>query len=478
MDLQLLSQVVDELAALLHGARVDRVLPVDADSFCLAFHHERRSSYLLLSAESSLPRMHLLSQKPAGSRTPVQFCLSLRKHLTGSRLTAIRLVDLDRVVEMLFSSPDSSCSLVFELFGAHANLMLIDPSSVILAVHRSVPPGDRVKRPLLPGLGYEFPTKPVCAAGSNGVPDRSDNGSIDPGDCPKNAEAEALFSNLILDRHLHAKKTELLAAAKRILAKADRKANALQGDLRSAGNADEHKQAGDLILANIRDLEKGQASAELIAHDGQPRVIALDPGLSIAKNADRYYRKYKKAKTAVSMVQARLRKTREEQSFLTSIIADIASSASPDDLLLIQTRMVRYGFLTASKVVATKASGSAASASYRTIIHQGWEILIGKSAKGNDMITMKLARPDDLWLHAEGMPGSHVLVRNPEGRDVPDPVLAKAAALAARYSKGKGSTKVPVAYTRARFVSKPKGAKPGLVMLAERKTIMVAPDTD
>jgi predicted ribosome quality control (RQC) complex YloA/Tae2 family protein len=101
---------------------------------------------------------------------------------------------------------------------------------------------------------------------------------------------------------------------------------------------------------------------------------------------------------------------------------------------------------------------------------------VGKSALGNDYITMKLARPDDLWLHAEGMPGSHVLIRNPGRDDIPQDVFMKAAALAAFYSKGRKAAKVPVTYARARFVKKPKGAKPGLVMLLERKVVMVVPE--
>jgi predicted ribosome quality control (RQC) complex YloA/Tae2 family protein len=89
---------------------------------------------------------------------------------------------------------------------------------------------------------------------------------------------------------------------------------------------------------------------------------------------------------------------------------------------------------------------------------------------------MRLARPDDLWLHAEGMPGSHVVVRNPGVRDIPEGILRKAASLAAYYSKGKSSAKVPVAYTRAALVKKPKGAAQGTVVLTGRKTIMAVPE--
>ena len=91
---------------------------------------------------------------------------------------------------------------------------------------------------------------------------------------------------------------------------------------------------------------------------------------------------------------------------------------------------------------------------------------------------MRLARPDDLWLHAEGMPGSHVVVRNPGKRDIPEGVLRRAASLAAYYSKGKGSAKVPGAYTPAGQVKKPKGAAAGMVILTGRKTMMAAPEPD
>jgi predicted ribosome quality control (RQC) complex YloA/Tae2 family protein len=117
-----------------------------------------------------------------------------------------------------------------------------------------------------------------------------------------------------------------------------------------------------------------------------------------------------------------------------------------------------------------------ASPAIRKIIFNGWEILVGKSAAGNDHLTTKIARPDDLWLHAEGIPGSHVLVRNPNAGDIPPEVLLKAAALAAFHSKGKNAGKVPVTYTRAGLVKKPRGAKPGLVTLQERKSLMVRPE--
>ena len=114
----------------------------------------------------------------------------------------------------------------------------------------------------------------------------------------------------------------------------------------------------------------------------------------------------------------------------------------------------------------------------RRILYRGWEILVGANAAANDELTVRLARPDDLWLHAEGLPGSHVLVRNPMKGEIPSDILLKAAGLAALYSKGKMAGKVAVTYTFARFVRKPKGAKPGLVHLSRRRAVMVKPGYD
>ena len=113
---------------------------------------------------------------------------------------------------------------------------------------------------------------------------------------------------------------------------------------------------------------------------------------------------------------------------------------------------------------------------HRIFQFDGWEILVGKNAKGNDRLTRHVARPDDLWLHAEGMSGSHVVIRNPQRKDVPPEIIRKAASLAAYYSKGRNAAAVPVAYTHAKFVKKPKGAPPGLVTLTRRQTLMAKPE--
>jgi predicted ribosome quality control (RQC) complex YloA/Tae2 family protein len=205
--------------------------------------------------------------------------------------------------------------------------------------------------------------------------------------------------------------------------------------------------------------------------------VVLDPSRSPAENADKYFQRYKKAKAGLAVMRERFAEARDEAVFLTSVQEDLHTADDREGLLAIRSLLARRGYVKegAGKVAGTR---TVSAPPFRTVRHEGWDILVGKSAAGNDYITMKLARPDDLWLHAEGMSGSHVVVRNPGKRDIPDGVLRKAASLAAWYSKGKNSAKVPVAYTRAAYVKKPKGAAPGSVVLGSRKTMMAVPEPD
>ncbi len=113
---------------------------------------------------------------------------------------------------------------------------------------------------------------------------------------------------------------------------------------------------------------------------------------------------------------------------------------------------------------------------YRTVVVEGFEVLVGRGSEENDDLTFNVAQPDDVWMHVGGgTPGSHVVVRNPTGKDLPKSVLETAAAITAWYSKSRAASKVEVDYCRARDVSKPRGAPAGLVEIAREKTIRVKP---
>jgi predicted ribosome quality control (RQC) complex YloA/Tae2 family protein len=252
--------------------------------------------------------------------------------------------------------------------------------------------------------------------------------------------------------------------------------NALSGDLQSADRVDEYRQAGDLVLAHLKELRTGMERAVLTGYDGRTVAVTLDPKRSPSGNAEFYFKKYKKARKGRDIIAARLKQSADQASYLKSLLSDVEQARDVDALMSVRSGLVAQGRLETKTVPNKKPRQGTASAAIRKISFNGWEILVGRSAAGNDHLTMKMARPDDLWLHAEGMPGSHVLIRNPNAVGIPPEVLLKAAALAAFHSKGRSAGKVPVTYTRAGLVKKPKGAKPGLVTLRERKSLMVKPE--
>jgi len=484
MDFQILKLVVDELSAFLPGAKIERVYQGVDGGLYLLFHRQGEKLVLLLSLDRALPRLHLVSTRPAADDSPFGFVLYIRSHLTGARVMGVSLLNEDRVAEFSLTKSGVEYRLIFELVGSTPNLILIDRSSAILSVHHPVPPADNVKRPLLSGITYVPPApRPVR---TKAAPDRQSD-RRHPGAahalCPEtgakhpaNRGAEIFYAQVIADRAISSLRARLSAVIKKALAKAERRIAAIVRDLDSAGKSDEYREAGDLVLANLTRLARGAAQAELTGYDGRTVLVKLDPKRSAGQNAELYFKKYKKARTGLAIITERLRQAREEEAYLKSALADLDSAGDRETHDLIRSELAAKGYLK-QKGKGEKEKRSTAPA-HRKVVYRDWVILIGKSAASNDYITLRLARPDDLWLHAEGMPGSHVLVRNPERADIPSDVLMKAAALAAYYSKGRGAGKVPVTYTRAKFVKKPKGAEAGMVTLSERRTVMAVPDAE
>ena len=472
MNFHILSLVVEELSALLADARVERVYQGRGGEACFfLFSVNGRKPVLLLSFDRSLPRLHLVSSKPAADDKPHGFILFLKSHLTSARVSAIGLLNRDRIVEIRFNKRGNEYRLLFELFGASANCFLLDSASNILALSYPVTPTGRAPRVLLPGSPYRTPEKQP----SEGQRENDGAPEYDAGHSPNRA-AERYYDNLIQQRQITAVRSELSALVKKNLTRVRRLISALSGDLQSADRSDEYRRAGDLILANLNNLNIGMERATLRGYDGKTVEVELDPKRSPSRNAELYFKKYKKARTGRDIISARLRRATDEAFYFESQLNALVSADDIDSLLSLRSGLAARGCGEQERPSRRKTRQRPALPAVRKIIFKGWEILIGRSAAGNDHLTTKIARADDLWLHAEGMPGSHVLIRNPEARDIPPDVLVKAASLAAFHSKGKNAGKVPVTYARAGLVKKPKGAKPGLVTLRERKTLLARPE--
>lgn len=223
---------------------------------------------------------------------------------------------------------------------------------------------------------------------------------------------------------------------------------------------------GETLKANLAAVSKGMTEFQ---------GVPLDPSKSPVENMNRYFRLSKKAKGAMEIVRKRKREVAESVYYLESLEAQLEAAATREDLLVVRQEL--------SASYAPRIQGHRkkkrpdaprpAAPQVERLEFSGFAILVGKNNFGNDRIVRELADPDDLWLHAQGIPGSHVLVKRPPGKAVPEEVLGEAARLAVLHSKAKGSGNVPVFLAEARHVSKFKGAKPGLVRIAKYRTINV-----
>jgi predicted ribosome quality control (RQC) complex YloA/Tae2 family protein len=468
MHYDVLVSVVEELSSLLTGARVERVLQGEDGGLYLLFRKDRKNSAVLLSPDRSLPRLHLVSRKPGSASDPHPLVLNLRSRLPGSRLAHIALLNDDRIVGFRFAKNDAEYHLFFELTGSAANIFFTDADLRILALYHAAPASGQARRLLIPGVQYVLPQKKAQIAPHAAV--------VSFGQGSPNETAERYYGRLASQRHAAVLRAGLHSSLEKALKRAERRRTAIAEDIRAAQLAETYRQKGDLILANLGRLKAGMGSVELPAYDGVRTALALDARLTPKENAEAYFRKYKKAKTGLPVIEERMRRTDEEIADLEGRIAEL-DQAGDGDLPLFNRPGTRHALSAEGGREEVRRKPAGASG-IRKFLYHGWEILVGANAAANDELTVKLARPDDLWLHAEGLPGSHVLVRNPMKGEIPSEILLKAAGMAALHSKGKTAGKVAVAYTFARYVRKPKGTKPGLVQLARRRTVMVKPDDD
>ena len=253
-------------------------------------------------------------------------------------------------------------------------------------------------------------------------------------------------------------------------------------DLEAAGNAEKFKNAGELLTAYLHLLQPGQKQTELPSFYNPDELvkISLKPELSPAENAKRYFHRYNKAKNAEKQITRQLELNRAEFDYLQSLSAALTEAENLADLQALEQELRAAGYLSSK---ASKADGkqkvtkpnAAANQPRRFRTTDGFLLLLGRNNRQNDRLTTKLAAPDDIWLHTQKIPGSHVILKREANRPFTENALLEAAALAAWHSQARQADKVPVDYTEVHNVKKPNGARPGMVMYFEQQTLYVRP---
>jgi predicted ribosome quality control (RQC) complex YloA/Tae2 family protein len=227
------------------------------------------------------------------------------------------------------------------------------------------------------------------------------------------------------------------------------------------------EELGHLLMANLHLIKKGETS--ILVHDfyrNQPLEIKLKKDLSAAKNAEHYYKKSRNRKYELVQVEKKIIQAKSELQLLQQKLISVTAA----------TRLRELNALNPTAIQG-KSNSASAPEKFRRFEKEGFVIYVGKGSENNDELTQKMAKKDDLWLHARGVAGSHVVIKQSPGKPFPKVVIEYAAQLAAYYSKAKGSDLVPVIYTPKKFVRKPKGSNPGQVVVDREEVILVKPTT-
>lgn len=284
------------------------------------------------------------------------------------------------------------------------------------------------------------------------------------------------------------RQSDLEQVLRREQERCEKKAGLQAAAIQDAKEAQRWRLYGDLLMAHAYELPQGdEATVPNYFEAHAPRLtIPMDPALTPLQNAQNYFKRYQKAQHTARQAQAPYEETLEELAYLDSIAASLGSVTELSELAEIKEELRDAGYIKSESVKAAKlpktGKGGKPAKTGKPAAQpmpgqaniEGFQVLYGKNNRQNDYLTMKIARNGDLWLHTQKIPSAHVIIRNPDRRTIPDSVIEGAAKLCVWNSKAKLSSQVPVDYTLRQYVWKPKGAKPGMVLYENYKTLFVA----
>ena len=295
--------------------------------------------------------------------------------------------------------------------------------------------------------------------------------------------AEYFFVNRESSNTVKQRAGDLSRVIKTHLDKLRLKVQRLNEDLAKAADSDKYRLYGELLNANLHLVKQGDKKAVVTSYyDGSQVEIPLDPRYTPARNAQNYFKKYSKSRTALKEKQIQLDETQAEIEYLDSVYAFTERAGTVEEIDLLRAELTEGGYIRYRKSRAEKngrggkggKSRAAKPKPHEYTLPSGKKVLVGRNNKENDFLTFKRASSNDIWLHTKDIPGSHVILLT-EGEAPAEEDLRWAARIAAHHSKAAGSANVPVDYTKVRYVKKPNGAKPGYVIFTHNRTLYEDP---
>ncbi len=528
LDAVCLAAVLDEVKRSVLGGRIDKIYQPARDEVVMAVRGNEGNVRLLFSASPNHPRVQLTRLSRENPGTPPMFCMLLRKHLTGARILEIAQPELERIVLFRLEALDElgdrvERRLVLECMGRSANLILLDGEGrVVDCVRRQEGDLSSGKRQVLPGLFYRLPEprfgvpplleRELRFRGETGeleepirdLYERVRSGEYTPymllrdgrpvdfsflpilqyGPGTELRKYET-FGRLLDDFYETRESQERTRQKGQDLIKSvtsarDRTARKLENQRRERAKAMDRerlRQWGDIITSNLYAMERGMSRLRAVNYydpDGGEVEIKLDPLLTPQQNAAKYYKEYNKAKTAEQALTVQIEKGGRELEYLNSVLENITLAEGERDLQEIRQELTETGYLRRpSKSRGREKRVAGRPMEFRSTA--GLRISVGKNNSQNDQLTTKQAFKSDIWLHTQKIHGSHVILWL-EGGEADAQSLTEAAVLAAYFSQGREGRRVPVDYTPVKYVKKPAGARPGMVVYTTYQTAYVDPD--
>ena len=477
-----LRRAVRILEVFLPGSVLKRIAPVDASSLALYFVDScKKKTDILLSCDSEYARLSSVGKPVAAVTSKASFYEYISAHLPGAVMTGIGISDSDRHVRFELDSGSEFWVLHLSILRARSNIYLVDARQRLVHAMR---PLEETRRDLRIGERWTDPAGSVPSEGEDRWKEIPDSDYLD-------AIGRA-YADLELRREAESLARRIRQALNRERNLLGRTLIRLHEDLADARLAETYREKGELLKGVLHAIKPGDATVRATDYTtGETVEIPIDPTISPAANLESYFARYHKNTRGVSMIRTQIGKleaSRAEIENLEDRMVALLEKDPPDKgalekiaaLPVVRRLIGRYAPKRKKEPAGPKAKAKSEIPSrlrpkrYRTA--DDLEIWVGKNDEGNDYLTTRLARGNDLFFHLEGYPGSHVVLRTEGRSDPPSGSLLDACELAVHFSKMKTAKSADVHIAPIKNVKKPKGARPGLVYVRQGRTIRLRRD--
>ncbi len=518
------------------NGKVDKIIEPTKDEIIFFIRNNRNTYKLLLSINAENARTNITNiDNIVNPQKPFNFCMVLRKYLLNARLINVIQIENDRILNFVFENSNELGdkeikNLIIEIMGKHSNIILTTEKDTIIDSIKHVDFSMSSVREVMPGRKYILPSNqekqnPFCVSKDDFYKLIEKNHSISSNfsgissilnsneelynyenfinfissSSPvilynKNEIKDFYFSHLNYDnfksfssisevvdlfylsklntQKINTKKNNLLAVVTSSINKVQKKINIAEEKIKTTSDMENIRKKGELLQANIYKIEPytNKITVEDYYNNNLPITIDLDENLSASQNIQKIYKKYNKLKNTLIASNNQKNILQNELNYLESLAFEIQLASNLEELSDIESELISEGFL---KVQKNKKE--VIKSTYLKFFYNGFNIFVGKNNVQNDKLTFSIANKSDIWFHVKNAPGSHTILKT-DNLPVSQDVLNFAASLAAFYSKLSSSPKVEVDFTTVKNVKKIPGAKPGMVIYENYKTLYLEPN--